>query len=135
MGPGPSHDRADRAGRAGRADRDDRADRKEGRPMSVWIAIGLTAVGCYLVKLLGLLVPAGALERPLVQRLAALLPVALLAALTAQQTFSAQGALVLDARAAGLAAAAVALLLRAPFLVVVGVAVVVTAGVRALAGG
>ncbi|MFF8606410.1 AzlD domain-containing protein [Streptomyces sp. NPDC015346] len=103
--------------------------------MSVWIAIGLTAVGCYLVKLIGLLVPAGALERPLVQRLAALLPVALLAALTAQQTFSAQGALVLDARAAGLAAAAAALLLRAPFLVVVGVAVVVTAAVRALAGG
>ncbi|MFE2558677.1 AzlD domain-containing protein [Streptomyces sp. NPDC059352] len=100
--------------------------------MNVWIAIGLTAAGCYLVKLLGLLVPAGALERPLVQRLAALLPVALLAALTAQQTFSAGGALVLDARAAGLAAAALALVLRAPFLVVVGAAVLVTAGVRAL---
>lgn len=41
--------------------------------MNVWIAIALTAAGCYLVKLLGLLVPAGALERPLVQRLAALL--------------------------------------------------------------
>ncbi|MGW0466004.1 AzlD domain-containing protein [Streptomyces sp. NPDC003027] len=102
--------------------------------MNVWIAIGLTAVGCYLVKLIGLLVPAGALERPVVQRLAALLPVALLAALTAQQTFSADGALVLDARAAGVAAAAVALFLRAPFLVVVGAAVVVTAGVRAVAG-
>ncbi|MET9438167.1 AzlD domain-containing protein [Streptomyces sp. NPDC006551] len=102
--------------------------------MNVWIAIGLTAVGCYLVKLIGLLVPAGALERPVVQRLAALLPVALLAALTAQQTFSADGVLVLDARAAGVAAAALALLLRAPFLVVVGAAVVVTAGVRAVAG-
>ncbi|KQX56121.1 MULTISPECIES: AzlD domain-containing protein [unclassified Streptomyces] len=100
--------------------------------MNVWIAIALTAGGCYLVKLIGLLVPAGALERPLVQRLAALLPVALLAALTAQQTFSAGGDLVVDARAAGLAAAAVALVLRAPFLVVVGAAVVVTAGVRAL---
>jgi fluoride ion exporter CrcB/FEX len=102
--------------------------------MSVWIAIGLTAVGCYLVKLVGLLVPADALERPLVQRLAALLPVALLAALTAQQTFSADGALTLDARAAGVAAAAVALVLRAPFLVVVAAAVLVTAGVRALGG-
>ncbi|MFF8839846.1 AzlD domain-containing protein [Streptomyces sp. NPDC015130] len=100
--------------------------------MNVWIAIGLTALGCYLVKLLGLLVPAGTLERPLVQRLAALLPVALLAALTAQQTFSTGGSVVLDARAAGLAAAALALVLRAPFLAVVGVAVVVTAGVRAL---
>ncbi|MFF7180909.1 AzlD domain-containing protein [Streptomyces sp. NPDC008121] len=102
--------------------------------MNVWLAIGLTVAGCYLVKLLGLLVPAGALERPVVQRLAALLPVALLAALTAQQTFSAGGALVLDARAAGIAAAAVALIVRAPFLVVVGAAVVVTAGVRAIGG-
>lgn len=102
--------------------------------MNVWIAIALTAGGCYLVKLLGLLVPADTLERPLVRKLAALVPVALLAALTAQQTFSSQGALTVDARAAGLAAAAVALVLRAPFLVVVGAAVVVTAGIRALGG-
>ncbi|MCM2388441.1 AzlD domain-containing protein [Streptomyces albipurpureus] len=102
--------------------------------MSIWIAIAATAVGCYLVKLVGLLVPAGALERPLVQRLAALLPVALLAALTAQQTFGAHDSLVIDARAAGVAAAALALLLRAPFLVVVAAAVAVTAGVRALGG-
>ncbi|MHC0428795.1 AzlD domain-containing protein [Streptomyces sp. O3] len=102
--------------------------------MTVWIAIAVTAVGCYAVKLLGLLVPAGMVERPLVKRLAALLPVALLAALTAQQTFSADGQLVLDARAAGLVAAAVALLLRAPFLVIIAAAVVVTAGVRAIGG-
>ncbi|MFF7451994.1 MULTISPECIES: AzlD domain-containing protein [unclassified Streptomyces] len=100
--------------------------------MNVWIAIGLTALGCYAVKLAGLLVPTGALERPLVKRLAALLPVALLAALTAQQAFADGRALVLDARGAGLAAAALALLLRAPFLVVVAAAVAVTAGVRAL---
>ncbi|MFV2121575.1 AzlD domain-containing protein, partial [Streptomyces sp. Act-28] len=61
---------------------------------AVWTAISLTAVGCYLLKLGGLLVPADALERPLVRRLTALLPIALLAALTAQQTFSADGALV-----------------------------------------
>ncbi|WP_329334005.1 AzlD domain-containing protein [Streptomyces sp. NBC_00663] len=102
--------------------------------MNVWIAIGVTAVGCYVVKLVGLLVPAGALERPLVKRLAALLPVALLAALTAQQTFADGRELVLDARLAGVAAAAVALVLRAPFLLVVAAAVVVTAGVRAMGG-
>ncbi|MGW9247556.1 MULTISPECIES: AzlD domain-containing protein [unclassified Streptomyces] len=101
--------------------------------MNVWIAIGLTVAGCYLAKLLGLLVPAGVLERPLVQRMAALLPVALLAALTAQQTFGDGHQLVFDARAAGLGAAALALVLRAPFLVVVGAGVLVTAGVRALA--
>jgi len=102
--------------------------------LSIWIAIGVTVVGCYAVKLAGLLVPAGVLERPLVRRLAALLPVALLAALTAQQTFADGQSLVLDARAAGVGAAAVALVLRAPFLVVVAVAVAVTAGVRALSG-
>ncbi|WP_055535171.1 AzlD domain-containing protein [Streptomyces graminilatus] len=102
--------------------------------MNVWIAIGATALGCYVVKLIGLLVPAGVLERPVVRRLAALLPVALLAALTAQQAFADGRVLVLDAKAAGLAAAAVALVLRAPFLVVVAVAVVVTAGVRAVTG-
>ncbi|MFF9037674.1 AzlD domain-containing protein [Streptomyces sp. NPDC014892] len=102
--------------------------------MNVWIAVVVTAVGCYAVKLIGLLVPEGVLERPLVQRLAALLPVALLAALTAQQTFADGHDLVVDARAAGLAAAAVALLLRAPFLVVVAAAVLVTAGARAITG-
>ncbi|MEU9208134.1 AzlD domain-containing protein [Streptomyces sp. NPDC048415] len=102
--------------------------------MNIWIAIGATAVGCYALKLIGLLVPAGMLERPLVQRLAALLPVALLAALTAQQTFADGRVLVVDAKAAGLAAAAVALLLRAPFLLVVAAAVGVTAGVRAMTG-
>ncbi|MGW0604493.1 AzlD domain-containing protein [Streptomyces sp. NPDC002640] len=100
--------------------------------MNVWIAIGLTAVGCYAVKLAGLLVPGEVLERPLVRRLAALLPVALLAALTAQQTFADGRELVLDARVVGVGAAGIALALRAPFLVVVGVAVAVTAGVRAL---
>ncbi|WP_093841383.1 AzlD domain-containing protein [Streptomyces aidingensis] len=104
-------------------------------PAAVWPAVVLTAVGCYLVKLLGLSVPAGVLERPLVRKLAALLPVALLAALTAIQTVDdGTGAPVLDARAAGLAAAAVAVLLRAPFLLVVVAAVAVTAGVRALGG-
>ncbi|MDX3072528.1 AzlD domain-containing protein [Streptomyces sp. NPDC088354] len=102
--------------------------------MSTWIAIAATAFGCYAVKLLGLSVPAGFLERPLVRRLAALLPIALLAALTALQTFGEGRTLVLDARGAGLAAAAVALVLRAPFLVVVAVAVVVTGSLRAVTG-
>ncbi|MEU6345833.1 AzlD domain-containing protein [Streptomyces sp. NPDC046977] len=102
--------------------------------MSTWLAVAGTAFGCYAMKLLGLSVPAGFLERPLVRRLAALLPIALLAALTALQTFGQGRTLVLDARGAGLAAAAVALLLRAPFLVVVAVAVVVTGSLRAVTG-
>jgi branched-subunit amino acid transport protein len=63
-------------------------------------------------------------------RLADLLPAALLAALVAVSTFASDGALVVDARLAGLAAATTALLLRAPFVVVVVFATAVTALVR-----
>ena len=98
--------------------------------MNIWIAVVATAVGCYAVKLIGLLVPEGVLERPLVQRLAALLPVALLAALTAQQTFADGHDLVVDARLVGLGAAFVALLLRAPFIVVLLAAAVTAAAAR-----
>lgn len=72
--------------------------------------------------------PAGVLERPLVRRLALLLPVALLATLPARRAFADERVLVLDAKAAGLAAAAVALVLRAPFPLVVAAAAVVGDG-------
>lgn len=104
--------------------------------MMIWIAIVVTVVGCYALKLLGLSVPAGMLERPLVRRFVALVPVALLAALTAVQTVTGHaGRLTVDARLAGLAAAGVALLLRAPFLVVVAVAAATAAGLRLLGWG
>jgi len=85
----------------------------------MWTAIVLTAVGAYLLKLAGLSIPGAVLEHPLVHRVADLVPVALLAALVAVQVFSTGPTLTLDARAAGLAVAVVALLLRAPFIVVV----------------
>jgi len=97
-----------------------------------WAAILLTSAGCYVLKLAGLLVPRHWLEQPTVARVAALLPVALLAALAAIQTFADDTRLVVDARLAGVAAAVVALLLRAPFLVVVAVAAGTAAAVRAL---
>jgi uncharacterized membrane protein len=100
--------------------------------VSEWLAILLSALGCYLLKLVGLSLPEGVLERPRVRALAVALPVALLAALVAVQTFAVPGGLAVDARAAGVAAAVVALLLRAPFLVVVAVAAVVAAALRAL---
>jgi hypothetical protein len=97
-----------------------------------WAAIVVSAMGCYLLKLAGLSVPARWLEAPVVQRIAALLPIALLAALAAVQALATGTHLVLDARLAGVAAAIVALLLRAPFLVVVGAAAAAAAGVRAV---
>jgi branched-subunit amino acid transport protein len=98
----------------------------------MWGAILGAAAGCYLLKLAGLSIPAGVLQRPLVERIADLIPVALLAALVAVQVFARGTHLTLDARAAGLAVAVVALLLRAPFLVVV-VAAALTAALLRLA--
>ena len=96
----------------------------------MWPLVLIASVGCYALKLAGHSVPQRVLDRPRVRRIAALLPVSLLAALVAVQTFGSGPALVVDARFAGVAAAAVALVLRAPFLVVVVVAGVVAAGLR-----
>ena len=98
----------------------------------MWAAILLTGLGCYLLKLAGLSVPAAVLERPVVQRIARLMPVALLSALIAVQVLASGKELVVDARLAGLGAACVALLLRAPFIVVVLVAAVTAAVLRLL---
>jgi len=96
----------------------------------IWAAVLGTAVGCYLLKLAGLSVPERVLDRPAVRRVADLIPVALLAALAAVQVVADGSRLVLDARLLGLAAGLVALLMRAPFLVVVGVAALAAALVR-----
>jgi uncharacterized membrane protein len=96
----------------------------------MWAAIAVTAVGCYLLKLAGLSIPNRVLDRPFVRRLSDLIPIALLGALVAVQALSTGQRLVIDARLAGFAAGVVALLLRAPFLVVVLVAAVTTALLR-----
>lgn len=98
----------------------------------IWAAVLLGSAGCWLEKLLGYLLPGTLLTRPLAMRIATLMPVALLAALVAVQTFAEGQHLVIDARLAGLAVAVVALLLRAPFLVVVLVAAAAAALLRAL---
>ena len=96
----------------------------------IWVAVGITGVGCYLLKLAGLSVPPRVLERPLVERVADYIPVALLAALIAVQVFGRGHSLAIDARAFGLGVAVVLLLLRAPFLVVVFGAALAAALVR-----
>jgi hypothetical protein len=101
----------------------------------LWVAVLAGTVGCYVCKLAGLSIPAAVLARPAVRRLAALLPVALLAALIGVQTFSTGQHLVIDARVAGLAVAGVAVWRRWPFLVVVGLAALTTAVVRLVVTG
>jgi len=97
------------------------------------VLVGLT-VGTYTLKAAGPLLLGGRELPDAVDRLAALLPAALLAALVLVNTFSDGDTLVLDARAVGLVAAALALAARLPFVVVVVVAAAATALTR-LAGG
>lgn len=98
----------------------------------IWIGILTTAVGCYALKLTGLSVPDRLLTHRTTQRVAGLIPPALLGALIAVQVLADGHRLALDARAAGLGAAVVLLLLRAPFLVVVVGAAATAALLRAL---
>ena len=95
-----------------------------------WVAIVAAGLGCYLLKLAGMSIPARVLDHPVAERVADLLPVALLAALVAVQVFATDGRLVVDARLVGLGVAFVLLLLLAPFLVVVFGAALVAALVR-----
>jgi hypothetical protein len=99
---------------------------------AVWLAIGAVGAATIALKGAGTLMFAG---RPLPRVLAAVMPLlapCLLAALVVGQTLADGRALVVDARAAGVAAAAVALLLRAPLLVVLAAAAGVAAAARAL---
>lgn len=103
--------------------------------MTAWTAVLAAAAACFVVKLTGYLVPSRVLEGHRAQRLAALVTVSLLAALVAVQTVAGADGLVVDARVAALAVAAVALWLRAPFIVVVAAAAAVAAGLRAAGVG
>lgn len=100
---------------------------------ALWVGLAVAALGSYLLKLAGLSLPESVLNRPRVQRTAALLPVAMLSALVAVQLVDAGGRYGLDWPVlAGVAAGVVALLLRRGLLVVLVVAVAVTALLRLL---
>jgi branched-subunit amino acid transport protein len=100
----------------------------------LWATVIAASVGCYLLKLTGLSVPAAWVEQPWVARVVDFVPAALLAALVAVQGLTSGHDLVIDGRLAGLAVAAVALALRAPFIVVLVVAGAAGALTHALAG-
>jgi uncharacterized membrane protein len=104
--------------------------------MSLWVAILVAAGLAFGLKLAGYLVPSSVLAEPRVKRVTAALPIALLAALIATQTFTlAGGALTVDARLAAVGVAVVALLLRAPFIVVVVLGACTAALLRAVGWG
>jgi uncharacterized membrane protein len=100
-----------------------------------WLIVAAVAAGTMTIKAAGPVLLGGrALPAP-VQAVVALLAPALLAALVATSTLSTGQQLVVDARVIGVAAAVVALALRAPTLAVVlvaaaGAALARLAGIR-----
>jgi len=101
----------------------------------VWIAIAALTVICFSIKAVGPVALGGRDLPQWADRLIVLLPAALLTSLVIVQTFSDGKHLVLDARAPALAAAALALWLRASMVVVLAVAALTAAGLRALGWG
>lgn len=98
----------------------------------VWITIGGLVVATVAIKAAGPLI-VGARELPAgANAVISLLAPALLTALILTDTFAREQDLTLDARAAGLACAGVAVALRAPLLLTVLVAAVGAAAVRAI---
>jgi hypothetical protein len=97
-----------------------------------WTAVLLACLVVFAFKLAGHLAPERLLKRPEVVRAAALLTAGLLAALVAVQTVAEDDHLRVDARLPALAVAVVALWRRAPFIVVVVLATLTAAGLRAL---
>jgi branched-subunit amino acid transport protein len=84
-----------------------------------WFAVIGTSAIAFALKYSGHSVPEKWLSHPRIQRVNALIPIALLSALVAAQTLTEKSKLMIDHRLLGLSVAILALLLKAPFPVVV----------------
>ena len=96
---------------------------------TLWIATLGTSLIAFLLKYSGHSVPERWLSHPKVQRINALIPIALLSALVAVQSFSEKSQLVIDQRVVGISVATVVLFLKAPFPIVVLSAAISSAAV------
>ncbi|GAA1352127.1 AzlD domain-containing protein [Falsarthrobacter nasiphocae] len=103
--------------------------------MSQWIWIIAACAAAFATKFVGYLVPERFLEDDRVLRISQFMTAGLLAALVVTNAFASGPHLVIDARVVALAAAAIALWLRAPFIVVVIIGALAAAGARALGMG
>lgn len=103
--------------------------------MSLWFWILTASAAAYAIKLLGYLVPRRWTQNERMTRIAGTMTIGLLASLTAVNALGNGQSLAIDARLGSLVAAAIALLLRAPFLVVVIVGAAVAAGLRFMGWG
>jgi branched-subunit amino acid transport protein len=100
---------------------------------TLWAAVLLASLGCDALKLAGVSLPLAVLNHSRVQRIAGLLPVAMLSALVVVELLADEGRYGVDWRTvAGVAAGAVALLLKRSVVVVFLVAISATAVLRLL---
>ncbi len=100
---------------------------------SLWITIIAASVGCYVLKLGGVSLPQSLLSHPRIQRIAGLLPIAMLSALIATDLFDANRHYTADWRTlAGVGAGAVALWRGRSLITVFVVAIALTAVLRAV---
>jgi branched-subunit amino acid transport protein len=98
--------------------------------MPIWLAILLGSLAVYSWKILGFVVPNTALDHPKISKIASLLTIALLSALTGVQMLTSGSVIEFDARIPALAVAAGLLVLRVPFVVMVAAAAAVAALIR-----
>ncbi len=87
--------------------------------MTWWTWVLGACAAAYLIKLAGYLLPQALLDRPVFHELATALTVGLLASLTVLNTIGKGQGVALDSRLLALVVGAVALKLKAPYLVVV----------------
>lgn len=97
-----------------------------------WTLVIVLGLASYVLKVTGLVIIGARQLPPKVERCLVLIPAALISALIVKDTFSIGQQLVLDARAAGVAAAALAAWRKAPLVLVIVIGAGVTALVRAL---
>ena len=100
---------------------------------ATWTVVAAVGAGTVALKAIGPVALGGRQLPPRVGELVELLAPALLAALVVTQTVGGDRELVLDERLVGVAAGALAVVARAPLIVVIVVAAVATALTRALA--
>ena len=86
---------------------------------ALWIGVIGSSIALFALRYSGSLIPEKFLTNPRMLRINTLIPVALLSALVGVQTVTEKGIWVIDQRLAGVAVALIALLLKAPYLVVV----------------
>ena len=99
---------------------------------ALWIGVLGTSAIAFALKYLGHNVPEKYLTNPRMLRINTLIPIVLLSALVGVQTIADKSKLVVDQRLAGVAVALIALLLKAPYFVVVISAAVISAALYRL---